>query len=555
MTFQRRILHHGPDPSGTPQLLSLNAVRSCWFELHRQGGCGAAQLVLSDTFEQRDEIELGDWISFEVEAGNRWYLGRVEERSAEVPAKIRYRLQGMSIELNQVFPGGFGQGADGFKPHRYAALNLFTDDPDYDRETFDFVGSADEVVRLLMTQYVTSATHIQYDPDLVEAPEFSAPVTSLKVRGEESVRSLLKDLSLRAQSASWGVDATGTFFFLQPRSTLLATFREQRDLVSLSETKDVEYLYNRLLLTGDYVYDRKLATEDVARRVYRWRGHFFEPNSRSLYGDRRLKIWLPWVRTQADSHAFAREFFRVYSRPQSRYQLETTGQNQLPLPWMGTVRLESRDGTKLIEARVETIRVLFDHIPRFRMELGPEDPRTLWPEPPQDERWELPHQEISAGGPVTQLPPLIPEGGGGGGNSNDGSDRFPSGDSSETDFSSEDFSSSASDGSDGSEGSTGELNSTSQGWPGWYSGSLSSSSRDESGSTESSGSSDSSSEESSSYHSSWGGGSLTITTSSELSSSSEDSSLSSSEASSSDSSLDDPSSSDAAEDTVIFDDR
>lgn len=554
MSFQRRILHHGPDPSGTPELLSLNAVRSCWFELHRQGGCGTGQLVLADTFDQRDQIELGDWISFELNAGNRWYLGRVEERSAEIPARVKYRLQGMSIELNQVFPGGFGHGADGVKPHRYAALNLFTDDPDYDRETVDVAGTADEVVRLLMSQYVASSTHIQYDPGRVEAPEFAAPITSLKVRGEESVRSLLKDLALRAQSASWGVDAAGSFFFLKPRDTLLATFREQRDLVSLSESRDFEYLYNRLLLTGDYVYDRKLVGEDVARRVYRWRGHFFEPNSRAANGDRRLKIWLPWVRTQADSHAFAREFFRVYSRPQSRYQLETTGQFELPLPWMGTIRLEARDGSELVQARVETLRVLFDHVPRFRMELGPEDPRTLWPEPPQDERWELPQQEISAGGPVTQLPPLGPGGGGGGGggNSTASSEAIPPGTPSEDDPSSGDFSSSEreeSDGSSASSVSSGEWLSSSDGWSLWSSGALSSSSREESESGESSGSSEVSSSEVYSSSDAGGGDPFSLSSSSADFSSDD----SSSEDSSSDWSSIDSSSVGPPEDTVIID--
>ncbi|WP_437225286.1 hypothetical protein SH661x_003998 [Planctomicrobium sp. SH661] len=421
MAFHRRILHHGPDPDGLPQLISITALRSCWFELHRQGGCGRAQLVLSDDFEQRGEIELGDWISLEVEEGDRWYLGRVEERSAESPAVVRYRLEGMAVELNQIFPGGFGMAADGRKPHRYAATDQFPFDPDHAQETFDFAGSAVDVVRLLMTQYIVPATHVQYVPAKVENPAQSSPLYSMKVRGEESVRSVLKDLALRAQSAAWGVDADGKFFFLRARTTLLATYREQRDLTTLAESRDLEFLYNRLLLTGDYVYDQQETSNDVARKVYRWRGNFFEPTSRAAYGDRRLKIWLPWIRTQDDSRAFAREFFRTYSRPASRYFIETTGQTTLPVPWLGEVRLQDREGTQIVRSRIETIRVLFDHIPRFRMELGPEDPRTLWPEPPQDERWEIPNHVISAGGDIS-LPPPLPSGGGGGGSEGESSD-------------------------------------------------------------------------------------------------------------------------------------
>src|SRR5690606_42001857 len=67
----------------------------------------------------------------------------------------------------------------------------------------------------------------------------------------------------------------------------------------------------------------------------------------------------------------------------------------LPFPWLGRVRLQAANGTELARSRIETIRVLFDHVPRFRMELGPEDPRQLWPEPPQDERWEIPHQPVA----------------------------------------------------------------------------------------------------------------------------------------------------------------
>jgi len=417
MAFQRRILHHGADPAAIPQLISLTALRSCWFELHRQGGCGAGELVLSDDFHFRDQIELGDWISLEVEPGERWYLGRVEERTAEVPARIRLRLEGMAAELNQVFPGGFGSLADGKKPHRYAATDQFPHDPDRAEETVDFAASAEEIVRLLLTQYVTAAGHIQYVPGRIESPLQSSPVTSLKVRGEESVWSLMKDLALRAQSASWGVDAAGQFYFLQPRSTLLATYREQRDLTVLTETRDVEYLFNRLLLTGDYVYDHELASEDVARKVYRWRGNFYEPVSRGQYGDRRLKVWLPWIRTQSDSLAFAREFFRTYAQPGNRYFIETTAQTFLPRPWLGVVRLQTSAGVELARTRVETIRILFDHVPRFRMELGPEDPRNLWPEPPQDERWELPSRRVPAGGAVSQPAPIPPgdDGGGPGG--------------------------------------------------------------------------------------------------------------------------------------------
>lgn len=410
MPFERRILLHGDSPTGTPQLLQSSAIRSCWFDLHRQGGCGAGELTLADTFDQRDEVQVGDWISFEPQAGLRWYLGRVEERIAESPARVRLRLEGMGIELNEVYPGGFGPDADGAAPHRYAATDIFPLDPDRSLETMDVAGSADQVVRLLLQQYVSPATPINYVPEKVEAAELSAPLESLKVRGEESARALIKDLAVRAQGASWGVDAAGDFFFLRRRQPVLLTLREGRDLTRLAETRDRDLLFNRILLTGDYVYDRRDHSDDQARRFSRWRGTFFEPASRAEHGDRRIRIWLPWVRTQADSVAFAKEFFRTYSRPQAKFLAETAPLTTLPVPWLGRVRLENRHGEELITARPETVRIIFDHAPLLRLELGPEDPRALWPEPPHDERWEIPEGGVIAGGDVSFTD--FPSGGG-----------------------------------------------------------------------------------------------------------------------------------------------
>jgi hypothetical protein len=397
----RRILHHGPSPSGTPILLADRAVAGCWFELHRQGGCGAGELVLRDAFEERDAVEVGDWISFEVAPGERWYLGRVEERQSKSPALVRLRLEGMGIELNEVFPGGFGEEADGRKPHLLAATDLFSTDPDRDEESFDLVGTVDDVVQTLLEQYVAPATHITHELALIEAADPPVPVTSLKFRGEESVRAILKELAIRSGGASWGVDPLGQFFFLNRRSETTLVLREGRDLTMLEESRGRETLFNRLLLTGDYVYDVQDVSDGVARRSFRWRANYTQSESRTTFGERRLRIWIPWIRTQADAIGFVREFFRTYSQPASKYLLETIPQTSLSSPWLGSIRLENRHGETLLTAQPETIRVQFDHAPRFRLELGPIDPRELWPEPPQDERWELQDHRASGGGDVT----------------------------------------------------------------------------------------------------------------------------------------------------------
>jgi hypothetical protein len=357
--------------------------------------------LLKDRFPERDEVEIGDWISLEFAEGERWYLGRVEQRSAESPAGIRFRLEGMGIELNEVFPGGFDPELEGVPPHRIGRTDLFSNDPDYVIETHDSASDAADVVTLLLERYVLPATHIVHDPLLIESPPSPAGIESIKFRGEESIRSIVKELAMAARGASWGVNADGKFFFLQRRADVLTVLREGRDLTSLEESRDREYLFNRVLFTGDYVYDRRGSSDWIARRSYRFRGNYVQPDSRDVHGERRIRLWIPWIRTPDDALSFIREFFRTYAEPTSRYLLETNGRSALLQPWGGRVRLEDRNGAALAVGQLETVRVLFDHVPRFRLEIGPEDPRTLWPEPPEDERWELP--EVQRAGGIVSL--------------------------------------------------------------------------------------------------------------------------------------------------------
>ncbi len=394
--FSRRIFHHGSDPNGTAVPLDDRALGRCWFELLRQGGCGAGELVLNHGLTDREEIRIGDWISFEAAPGDRWYLGRVEERRFESPAGVHLRLEGMGIELGEVFPGGFGPAADGPAPHRYARSDLFHNDPDWNLETVDSVSQADDFLHRMIPQYVVPATHISYDPNRIESPVHGGYLESLKFRGEESARAIIKDLGLRSQSA-WGVDAQGTFYFLKERSNLMATWQEGKDITSLSESMDREFLFNRILLTGDYLYDIQDQSGQMARRSYRWRGNYVQPESRDQYGERRIRIWIPWIRTEQDSIEFSREFFRIYAQPVRRYLIETVPQSSLPVPWEGQVRLLDRAGNELTRSRIASIRVLFDRAAVLRMELGPEDPRDLWPEPSQDERWEIAEQNVGGG--------------------------------------------------------------------------------------------------------------------------------------------------------------
>jgi len=398
MSYQRLILHYGHDPEDFLGVLSQSAVKRCWFELHRQGGCGPGELRLNQEFMSRDAIEPGHWIAFEYSTGVRWYFGRVEQVDCNSPAGMRIQLEGASVELTEVFPGALTAVSGGAKPHRYGRTDLFGNDPDHDVESQDYVVNSAELIRKLVEQYVAGKTNILHVPGLIETGTLVDDVTTMKFHGEETVRSIIKDLALRAGNVSWGVDAERRFFFLQPRNELAATYDEHRDLTRLASSRSREQLFNRVMLTGDYVYDRKDYSSQVARRSFRWRGNYRQPASIEEYGERRLRMWIPWIRTKEDSRAFVTEFFRVYATPVTQYALQTKPQSALPVPWEGRVRLRDRNGVELVTMQAERVRVLFDHAPVFQIELGPEDPRNLWPEPPHDERWELPEDASNYGG-------------------------------------------------------------------------------------------------------------------------------------------------------------
>lgn len=402
MTFRRRILRYGPSPEEWQGALEDRAIAGCQFELHRCGGCGRGEVRLNDRFDDRVALAVGEWVACEYDDGDRWYLGRIEERRADSPGGISLRLEGMSVQLNEVYPGGFG--GEGAQPHRYGHTDLFPGDPDRLLETNDDVLRPEDVVRLLMAQYVVPATDIRVEAGLIEDADVWSEPVNLKFNGEETVRTILKDLALRARNAAWGVDELGQFYLLQARTDILASFREGENLVELREEATRNTLYNRVLLTGGYVYTQP-TSDSPLRSAARWRGNYRQPASLEKYGERRLRMWVPWIRTAADSRNFVREFFRVYAEPGRTYHIEAVAQDVCPRPWLGRVQLLDRHDNVLLTAQPETVRVRFDNTPRLSLVLGPDDPRTHWPEPPHDERYPVlpPSVGISSGGggPIT----------------------------------------------------------------------------------------------------------------------------------------------------------
>ena len=466
----RVLRNHGVDPTSAGERLDARCVRGCWFELHRQGGCGPAELRLDRGFEEDADLSPGDFLSVSAEQGGveeRLYLGRVEHWEVEYPAGVRVRLGGMVNELGEVFVGGFG-GPGEPPPHRFGRTDLFSEDPDRPVQSYEPTERTLNLALRLITHYVLGRTSVvgSHPVEVSQNP----PVDSATFRGEESVRSVLKDLAVRGGNVDWGVDAFGKVFFRPGPQAAAATFRAGREVTKLSQTRSRDVLFNRLQITGDYVYDRPNRSGAVARPSHRSRYHFVDDGSLSAFGEHRLRVWLPWVRTRGDAKAFAGPFFERYGRPVTKTLIEAVlpEGSPVPTPWGGPVEVRDEDGSLLAVGSPEAVRVQFDEAVVVRMEVGPEDPRRLWPEPREDERYEVPpRSELSTEEPGTSFEPpgsTGPDGpgpgtsGSGGGSSSVLTSLSSTGSEGST----------GSTGSTGSEGSSGSWRSTgSSDWTTW----------------------------------------------------------------------------------------
>ena len=75
MPFNRRIIHLDTDATTQKQVLSEvggnSRVTKAWFELLRQGGCGAGEITLNDTFVNRGDIAISEYVAMDYDTGDR----------------------------------------------------------------------------------------------------------------------------------------------------------------------------------------------------------------------------------------------------------------------------------------------------------------------------------------------------------------------------------------------------------------------------------------------------------------------------------------------------
>ncbi|MBA4031362.1 MAG: hypothetical protein C0478_10810, partial [Planctomyces sp.] len=399
-------------PAATPEVIPADVVTRCWFEWQRQGGCGPGELECQLPFGS-PLFQPGDFVSITDPTGTRWYLGRIEEHLARWPHRSIIKLEGLAVELGEIFPGGFVRNdSDAPTPYRLGITDGgFSHDPDFADESYAYASRPEEVVRQLLELDEITSTHITFPSDAIVETDLPVPIESLKFNGEESLRSIFKDLALRAQNAVWGVDPHGAFFFRagvapSTQSIPLAS------IIKLEQSRSLDQIFNRVLLTGAYLYQSN-------GQPYRWRGNYTEPTSRALYGERRIRLWVPWIRSSIDARSFLREFFARYAFPNGRISLECVAAETWLPPWEARYQLEGPSGLPTTPLQADTLRIEFDETPVYRLELGPVDPRILWPEPEHDERWPIaPTSDLPSGYGGEDIPaadPHLSSGGGGGG--------------------------------------------------------------------------------------------------------------------------------------------
>ena len=397
----RDIRHHGPDPDSDGVPIAEQSVVGCSFELHRQGGCGAGELRLARPWGERDQpprFEIDDFLSIRA-AGVRTYLGKIASRSADLTGGLAIALEGLSEVFNHVYPGErqptgepliFGRPGlpefrwDPYRNHGQAVGNT---------AQFNQITPA-LLLSELSVRYGLKVRANEYRPPI------AAQIYDLVLHGEESARTILQDFAVRSGNVSWGVDGENRFFF-HPPGTDAATppdplrLRVGREITRLEELDSQAHVYNRLQLIGGFIYDEPQHAKIEVRRHHQFVGEYFEPTSLQEHGARRLRINVPWIRSSEDAKAFGREFFRRYHRPARRYVLEAALPHgaAIPRPWRDELLILDERGEELTRGYPETVRVGYDRAITLRMEIGPEDPRRIWPDPPHQQRFNRPDHD------------------------------------------------------------------------------------------------------------------------------------------------------------------
>jgi len=256
---------------------NIDKVLHCDFEWLRQAGLGGGALTLDLTTE--DELPVvGQWIVCKYDSTDVWYRGRIEEVSVNSPdGGVNLRLFSLWSVLTELQVGGNPWWDT--NPQTFGRYDYFTNDPDHAVQTYTTINNLQELVQKLYDDYLlpwgNGATILL---DVIDAPTDAASFASMTFRGGESLNQVLRTIAEAAGDYSYGITADNKFFFKPNDTTTQHTYREGVNC-NYSYTTDRSLLYNRLILTGGYVYGAPSTAG-----FYVWNYHAEDATSVAAYG-------------------------------------------------------------------------------------------------------------------------------------------------------------------------------------------------------------------------------------------------------------------------------
>jgi len=345
----------------------IDKVLHCDFEWLRQAGLGGGSLTLDLTTE--DTLpEVGQWVVCKY-ASDVWYRGRIEEVSGSSPdGGINIRLFSLWSVLTETQVGGNPWWDT--NPQTFGRYDYFTNDPDHASQVYTTITNIKDLVQKLYDDYLlpwgNGATILL---DVIDAPTDTDSFASMTFRGGESLNQVLRTIAEAAGNYSYGINADNKFFFKPIDTTAQNTYQEGVNC-NYSFSTDRSLMYNRLILTGGYVYGAP-----TTAGFYVWNYHAEDSASVAAYGvTKSLTVKIPWIRNHIDSQNFADSFFAKYAVPTTRYSVQTIAQGYPLLPWMGGISVVDKDNTTLATQTFDSVKVVFNAAPTFSLTTGPSEP-------------------------------------------------------------------------------------------------------------------------------------------------------------------------------------
>jgi hypothetical protein len=367
LAYERIFKHYDSDFSSLGDLDS-DLASHAEFTLLRQGGCGQATMTLAESFDT-STLEVGQHIQFCYDSTpTAWYLGRIEEIDEKSPSGKTVRLMGWLSYLNDLPLGGRGR-ADAEDPILYADdEDRFPSDPDKEDQVWVNATDLESVATDIYDNVIDPSTPVGLSA--IDTPTEDDALHSMVFRGEENVSQVLRMLAVSCGWMSWGVQEDGLFFLKNLPAVSTHEFQIGVNVKNLSKKTDRSMMYNRMHLTGGPIYGT--GTEhghyNYKRNIAHW-------PSIASYGEKIVRLHIPWIRTDNEAQRFAEQFFSEYASLSTSYSFEvpTSSSGDLPKPWVSRVLLKDYDGTELKNAVPIEVNVTFDATIVIRMTLGPEE--------------------------------------------------------------------------------------------------------------------------------------------------------------------------------------